>query len=177
MSRITTFTGRKIDPLDPHPDDINIIDITHALGNICRYTGHVRQFYSVAEHSCRVHDLVDVKNRLYGLLHDASEAYICDLASPVKNTKEMKFFKEIEKNLMECIYTKYGLDIEEPEEIHLIDKRLACTEQRDLMPPGSVNGSIYKPFDNIKIHPWLPVYAMSRMQYRLEKLGIEYSRS
>lgn len=177
MNYITTFTGRKINPLDPNPDDINIIDIVHALGNICRYTGHVREFYSVAEHSCRVHDLVSVKNRIYGILHDASEAYICDLASPIKTSKEMKFFKEIENNLMNCIYEKYSLNAKEPEELHLIDKRLARTEQRDLMPPGSSNGSQYEPFDNIVIRPWIPVYAMSEMRYRLEKLGIEYSRS
>ena len=176
MNAITTFTGRKINPLDPHPDDINIIDIAHALGNICRYTGHVRSFYSVGEHSCRVHDLVSVKNRLYGILHDASEAYICDLAAPVKTSKEMKFFKEIEKNLMDCIYTKYGLDIDEPEEVHVVDKRLGCTEQRDLMPPGSANGNTFEPFDNIVIRPWTPVVATSEMQYRIQKLGIEYSK-
>ncbi len=175
VNHITTYTGRKFNPLDPDLDKINALDICHALSNICRFTGHVKEFYSVGEHSCRVHDLVQPKNRPHAILHDSSETYICDLASPLKTSREMKFFKDIENNLMEAIYTKFGLDIKEPEEIHDIDKKLRSTEQRELMPLGSANGD-YDPFEDYKILPWHPFVAKFAMVDRLEKIGIKVER-
>src|SRR5690606_5290032 len=74
-----TFTGRAVYPLDLRPDDIDIQDIAHALSMQCRYAGHTRQFYSVAEHSvhvarwCRQYGPAAA---LEGLLHDATEAYL-----------------------------------------------------------------------------------------------------
>jgi hypothetical protein len=79
---IVTYTGRRFHFLDPKIDEISIEDIAHALSNVCRFTGHTKRFYSVAEHSCLVSALCD--NRLEGLLHDASEAYMSDLSSPLK---------------------------------------------------------------------------------------------
>jgi hypothetical protein len=166
---ITTYTGRKIDPLDPNPDDINLLDICHSLSNLCRFVGHVREFYSVGEHSCRVHDILPPELKLKGILHDASEGYFCDLANPLKVTPEMSFFREVEKNLMNVIYTKFGLDTDEPEELHWADKTMGSTEQRELMPAGSLNGT-YAPLDNYKIVPWSPVQAKYGMILRLEKL-------
>src|SRR5271165_7548492 len=81
---IQTYTGRVMYPLDPRPEEINIIDIAHALSNLCRFTGHVRTFYSVAEHSVRVSQHCDPKDALWGLLHDASEAYLADMSRPMK---------------------------------------------------------------------------------------------
>lgn len=81
---IYTYTGRTIRPLAPDPDDICIEDIAHALSNQCRFTGHTRKFSSVAEHSVRVSWLVPEEFRLEALLHDASEAYLSDIARPVK---------------------------------------------------------------------------------------------
>jgi hypothetical protein len=57
--RIITFTGGSFYPLEPRAEDINPIDIAHALSNQCRYTGHVRRFYSVAEHCCHIHDWLE----------------------------------------------------------------------------------------------------------------------
>lgn len=175
FNTITTYTGRNFNPLDPNIDDINLLDICHGLSNICRFVGHVREFYSVGEHSCRVHDLVSAPIRLRAILHDASEAYICDLAAPLKTQKEMEFFKVIENNLMKVIYEKYGLDEEEPEELHFFDKSLGSTEQRDLMPPGSVRGS-YAPLENVFISPWSPVQAKFAMIDRLERLGLRVNK-
>jgi hypothetical protein len=84
---IYTYTGRTIRPLEPDPDDICIDDIAHALSQQCRFTGHTRRFSSVAEHSVRVARMVediDPELALEALLHDASEAYLSDIARPVK---------------------------------------------------------------------------------------------
>jgi hypothetical protein len=81
---IQTYSGRQFWPLDPRVEDVHLEDIAHALSNVCRYTGHVREFYSVAEHSVHVSWSCEPEDALWGLLHDASEAYLADMARPVK---------------------------------------------------------------------------------------------
>lgn len=85
-----TASGNEINILDPMPSAISIRDIAHALSNQCRFNGHVRHFYSVAEHSVLVSHLLeelhphDKDTQLAGLLHDAAEAYMGDMISPMK---------------------------------------------------------------------------------------------
>lgn len=114
---ILTFTGRKMYPTNPTvsaKDSIHIVDIAHALSNICRFTGHTRFFYSVAQHSVHVAARIFEKTgdnifALAGLLHDASEAYLCDLARPVKNSDGLYFYRRCEKILQSLIFDKYGI--------------------------------------------------------------------
>jgi len=76
MSWIQTFTGRRFRPRNPAPDDFDIRDVAHALSLLCRFNGHCRVFYSVAEHSVRVSRICPPPAALWGLLHDLGEAYI-----------------------------------------------------------------------------------------------------
>ena len=85
---IYTYTGRMIRPLDPDPADICIEDIAHALSMQPRFTGHLRKFSSVAEHCIRTAMLAPDHLKLEALLHDASEAYLADIARPVKKAPE-----------------------------------------------------------------------------------------
>jgi hypothetical protein len=137
---IQTFTGKQFWPLSPDPDDIDIIDIAHALSNVCRFTGHSYDFYSVAQHCVFVSQHVGAvsenpNDTLWGLLHDAPEAYLCDVASPVKHAPGEfgKLYREYEKVLMDCICVKFGLPLEEPEIVRAVDARMLATERRDLM--------------------------------------------
>ena len=129
---IQTFSGLKMHPLDPSPDEISLIDIAHALANICRYTGHCKEFFSVAQHSVYVSVYASPENALWGLLHDASEAYLCDVARPVKRSDFMKGYCNVEEKLMRVIAEKFGLRWPMPEEISLLDNRFLMTEARDL---------------------------------------------
>jgi hypothetical protein len=129
---IQTYSGIKFYPLDPHLEDISIIDIAHALSNICRFTGQGSTFYSVAQHSVLVSQQVSKENALWGLLHDASEAYICGIARPIKKLPEMAPYRAIEKNLMDAIAITFGLPVDEPEEVRAADRVLLRTEARDL---------------------------------------------
>lgn len=131
---ILTYTGIPFYPLDPRAVDVDIRDIAHALSNLCRFTGHTRRFYSVAEHSLLVSMFVKQKDALWGLLHDASEAYLCDIPSPLKRTPEFAFYKEAEKRVMACVIEKFGLDPEEPNSVVNADLRMLHTEAIEFMP-------------------------------------------
>ncbi len=152
-SWICTHSGRRFYPLDPRVDDICIEDIAHALSHICRFTGHVEVFYSVAEHSWRASLATSFEYlQLPLLLHDASEAYLCDLARPVKHAKGFEFYRECEEKLMRAISTRFGVEFTDPM-IHEIDDRMLMTERRDLMnpPPGHSWNITQDPFNEIFI--------------------------
>ena len=91
---IQTVSGRRVNPLDPSPADIDVHDIAVALSNQCRFGGHTRRYYSVAQHACIVSDQMlergsSAHDALWGLLHDASEAYLVDLPHPLKHRSEL----------------------------------------------------------------------------------------
>jgi hypothetical protein len=108
-SWIETFSGARIDPYHPHPEEIFLIDIAHALSNICRFTGHSKVFYSVAQHSLLVSWLVEEKFKKEALFHDAGEAYMNDLARPIKT--ELNYYVQSEHMLREMIFQKFGIPI------------------------------------------------------------------
>ncbi|WP_209744070.1 HD family hydrolase [Klebsiella michiganensis] len=84
MSFIQTFTGKHFNYLDIQQDAIEIEDIANALSNICRFAGHLPEFYSVAQHSVLTSNLVPQEFALEALLHDAAEAYLQDIPAPLK---------------------------------------------------------------------------------------------
>lgn len=128
---IQTFTGRQFWPLDPSADDIDIVDIAHSLSMKCRFNGHSKVFYSVAQHSRIVSFLCPTRDALWGLLHDAAEAYLPDVARPIKGS--LVGFREIEDNILWCVAKRFGLSWPMPESIHAADLRALATEQRDVM--------------------------------------------
>jgi len=85
LGLFNTASGNLIDLNNPHPSEINIEDIAHALSNICRFGGHAGTFYSVAQHCCLVTGMVPHEAKKMALLHDASEAYLGDVIKPLKN--------------------------------------------------------------------------------------------
>lgn len=142
---IETFSGRVIRPLSPDPEDICIEDIAHSLANSCRFTGHTRQFYSVAQHSFLVADLLSIKGfselGLHGLLHDASEAYLSDIARPVKRAPTFSgVYDEIEDRLMSAIAEAFDLPsgFHQGPEVIKADLALFRIEVEELMTGGPV---------------------------------------
>jgi uncharacterized protein len=147
---IQTYSVGQFWPLDPRVEEVRIVDICHALSMLCRFTGHVREFYSVAEHSVRVS--LEAERRAqeagmppdavsyiaqWGLLHDASEAYLVDLARPVKRMPEMEPYRVAEGRLMVVIADRFNLiprGYVEPLLVKEVDQILCYTEARDLFP-------------------------------------------
>lgn len=157
---IQTHTGVEFYPLDPRPEDIRIEDIAHSLSLQCRFAGHCREFYSVAEHCVRVSREVPREVALWGLLHDAAEAYLVDLPRPLKRFSEMgRLYKEVEERLLTVVCERFGLPLPEPDIVKHFDTVLLMTEKRDLMCAAP------KPWEDTaeplvqRISPWIPSYA------------------
>lgn len=131
-SSITVTGGAYFDILNPTAYDYPIEVIANALSNICRYTGHVDRFYSVAEHSVFVSRIVPEKLALEGLLHDASEAFVGDVSSPLK--KLLPEYQKIEDNIQTAIAAHFGLQYPFPHDVHEADKRLYWAERATVAP-------------------------------------------
>lgn len=131
---IQTYSGVKFHPLNPNPDDINLKDIAHALSMQCRFSGHCKWHYSVAQHSVHVSMELPPEMRVWGLLHDASEAYLVDLPRPLKRSSEMgSLYMEIEERLMRAVAARFDLQWPMPDAVHDADNALLMAEKRDLM--------------------------------------------
>jgi hypothetical protein len=158
---IETFSGLHFEPLKPEITAVRIEDVAHALANQCRFSGHCRFRYSVAEHSVRVSELLEEWRhgyviQLWGLLHDASEAYLVDLPSPLKATKILGDpYRAAEAILQKVICRRVSLPTVEPAPVRRADRVLLVTEARDLMPGiGSYWKKIRsKPLPG-RIRPW-----------------------
>lgn len=132
---IQTYSGRRFCPTNPNPDAIVIQDIAHALSMQCRFTGHTKKFYSVAQHSVLVSHMCDEKDALWGLLHDASEAYLVDVPRPLKRSGHFQAYLDFEARMQEAICKRFGLPYGEPPSVKRADTKLLATEARDLMGP------------------------------------------
>lgn len=167
---IQTYSGRKFNPLAPVEGAIVIQDIAHALAMLCRFTGHCKRFYSVAQHSVLVSYLCNHEDALHGLLHDASEAYLQDLPRPLKRSGKFENYKEYEHVLQSMIYERFGLDTKEPKSVKIADTLLLATEARDLM--GPLHSDWKQPVEPLpmKIEPLGPAEAKNLFMKRFFEL-------
>jgi hypothetical protein len=175
-SFIQIASGHIIDPLNPDPDLVNIEDIAHALSIQNRYNGHTKEPYSVAEHVVRASLLADAYGMpyvsLWTLHHDDPEAYIGDLASPLKSDPGFgQRFRGTEDRLMRAICEHFGLNPKQPHGVKEADMLMLKWEVRDLMPkPTAAAREVWKPWlDGLppaplqKIKPW--GWKKAKLQY------------
>lgn len=131
---IRTFTGVYVNILSPTAEMIRIEDIAHALSMQPRFGGHLPVFYSVAQHSIAVSGIVGRDDKLAALLHDASEAYLMDIPSPIK--KHLSNYHEIEERFMKLISAKFGFEYPLNDAVKAADKELLELEWSQLMLEG-----------------------------------------
>jgi 5'-deoxynucleotidase YfbR-like HD superfamily hydrolase len=176
-AEIQTISGRYFSLETLEANIIDIKEIAHALSHICRFTGHVRNFYSVAQHSVLVSQAVPHHLALHGLLHDAAEAYLGDVSRPLKML--LPDYKAIERRVESRVWRFFGLPDELPTEVAQVDDILLVTERRDLLPD---NGDEWPSLKHVtpseqRIVPWAPEYARLMFVFRFEELMAERARN
>ena len=144
MSYIETFSGKQIDFFDPKPDQIELTDIALGLSRLPRFSGQTHEFYSVAQHSLNVCDILPTKYKLQGLMHDAAEAYIGDMPTPFK--RNIPEFVELEKRIWWAICQKFGLSYELDPLVKRADSTMLVSE-RDVLKPAVTDWGEYE--DNL----------------------------
>lgn len=174
---ICTQSGVAFYPLDPRAEDVRLDDIAHALSNKCRFTGHTRTFYSVAEHSVRG---VWLGRRLRYpesvlrafLLHDGSEAYLPDVARPIKAA--LTGFMEIEARVQAAVYEAFGIEVsaEDVALVHKLDNIMLATERRDLMPARTASWVLAEAPDYARVAGWLPRDAAAEFLHTCHALAV-----
>lgn len=145
-SRLMEVTSnRLVDPFDLKPDDVHIDDIANSLSNICRFNGHTRWHYSVAQHSLLVQDIATRQGHglltsIWALLHDAHEAYVGDTIRPIQMgmpPEYLKYMDDLKTSVDTAIIEAFGLTGKITKEVvnavHEADMMALATEKRDLM--------------------------------------------
>ncbi|MEO5362379.1 MAG: phosphohydrolase [Magnetococcus sp. DMHC-8] len=166
---IQTFTGLQFWPMDARPAEVEIHDIAHSLAMLCRFNGHCRRFYSVAEHAVHVSRVVPPEHARWGLLHDAAEAYISDMPQPIK--RELPQFQACEERLLQVIARRFSLSPGVPSAVKQADLQLLATEK------GALMGQEPAPWEDLPaplpltmIHAWGPEQAEQRFLARFAEL-------
>lgn len=164
-SWLQTATGGAFWPLDPRAEDVNIVDIAHALSMQCRYAGHSIRFYSVAEHCCYVSDYCSEPNKLWGLLHDAAEAYLVDLPRPIK--RHVVGYADAECMVEAAVADKFGLAVPIPTEVYQLDNRILVNERDQIMARPPMDwGLSADPLPGLTIQGWSPQQARAEFLRR-----------
>lgn len=166
-----TYTGARFYPLDPRPEEIDIVDIAHALSLLCRYGGHVERFYSVAEHCVMMSLAVAPQHALAALLHDATEAYVVDVPRPLK--RQLPGYQAIEAGVWRAVALHFDLAFELPIDVHAADNRILLTERAALMPRAERWGidDEFTPLP-VAIEGWAPALAEERYLARFTELSL-----
>lgn len=171
-----TATGGKVWPLAPLTEDIKLEDIAIQLSHICRFGGATKWFYSVAQHSVLVSQHCSPGDALWGLLHDAAEAYIGDMMRPIKEAPGVgTAFRRVEERLLTVIAERFGLYMPIPWSVKLADEWVLAAESQALMKnPELVH---VRPFGKtpgpaILIELWSCGYAQTRFLERFEELAV-----
>ena len=166
---VQVYSGRAFYPMDPRVEDITIEDIAHSLSMRCRFGGHCTRFYSVAEHSVLVSDYVEPQHALWGLLHDAAEAYSCDVPHPLK--RMLPQWVPMERKIMDAVCEAFGLDPVEPDNVVYTDWALLHDEKIALINPSYESWGDLPPPLGAKIVGYEPEVAKNMFLDRFYELA------
>lgn len=172
MSRgdwMQTYTGRAFYPMNPQPEEVHPTDIAHALGMICRYGGHCVRFYSVAEHCVLMSYAAAPEDALWALLHDAGEAYLGDMVTPLK--RQIPSYRA-RTAVMAAVRARYGLTGACPDWVKEADRRIVVDERAELLSPSVLPWTSLEgvPPLGVRITGWDPEEAKARYLTRLAEL-------
>ena len=159
-SWLQTYTGKQFYPFSPTVDSIDIIDIAHALAMTCRFGGHCKVFYSVAQHSVLVAEKAPPHLALRALMHDAPEAYVGDLVRPIKKHPEMAAFEWVEQTVERAICARFDLPFPIMDAtIKRLDNRILLDEREQVMTATDHDWQVDGEPLGVTIEPWAPEIA------------------
>jgi hypothetical protein len=173
-----TYSGVRFDLSNPNPDDVRLDDIALHLAGQSRFLGAYRPLWSVAEHCILVSQFAPTGWEKHGLLHDAAEAYIGDIITPVKELLGDQI-AAIEDRVAEAVFAHFGLL---PNDwaytkvmVKLTDDRATATEARRFRPHGTANWEpVWGKIESlpVELEPLGPDEAYRAFMARAEELGI-----
>lgn len=166
LPTILLNSGNYFDFLKPETSVFEITDIAHGLSNICRFGGQCKEFYSVAQHSVIASSVIESQYAYDALMHDAAEAFVGDIPSPLKML--LPEYKTIEKHAEAAIAQRFGVSNPLPQQVKNIDIVLLATEHRDLMPEHDDEWGLLVGVTPLKqkIRPWTPKEAYETFMRR-----------
>ena len=136
-----TASGRQFFINDPRVEEVDIKDIAIALSNQCRYNGHVKQFYSVAQHATEISEWMELdgfgrETCLVGLHHDSAEAYTGDIISQLKYL--IPEFRTLEERVESVVFDALGVVLNDyrVRAVKHYDMIALATERRDVLTPN-----------------------------------------
>lgn len=141
---MTVFSGRRVNPWTLSHDDIDIESIAHSLSMLCRFGGHTKEFYSVAQHSVRTSQAVPPEHKLEALLHDAPEYIVQDLIRPVK--RKLTEYKSLEARIWHQFAFRFGLPIVQSEVVLVADNSCLKSEIRQFLNNPGRDTELADPF-------------------------------
>ncbi len=167
MGTIRTLSGHQFSLPNLDPSAIDVYDIAHSLSFNCRFGGHLPRFYSVAQHCVEMSYEVPSEHALWALLHDATEAYICDMPKPFKNM--LPDYQQLEKELEAKLMPVFGLVPTMPSAVQEADMRMLNTERRDIKKSILDEPPMAEPYP-FRIRPWRSAKAKRLFLLRYEEL-------
>lgn len=176
---ISLLSGGRFNYNKPEESDVTIEDIASALSNVCRFSGHLPRFYSVAQHCVNASRLVPEDLTFTALMHDTAEAFTNDLPTPLKWA--LPVFKELETKIEHAMSTKFGFHFPYPPEIKEADTIMLMLEKFYVKEDSSIwpkyeqhtKSTLRRYRGLVDLDSWQPRRAKREFLERFEELNNE----
>ena len=176
---IALLSGAMFNYNKPEESDVTIEDIAAALSNVCRFSGHLPRFYSVAQHLVNCSYIVEPEYAYDALMHDTAEAFTNDLPTPLKWA--FPIFKELEVKIESAMSEKFGFNYPYPDAVKLADTQMLLLE-KNFVKGDTSEWEYYRDvefmhlFDSVDLYSWRPGVAKNKFLARYRELTNEQGR-
>lgn len=170
---IELLNGQMFDFFNPSATEISVEELAHVLSNVCRFAGHVRYFYSVAQHAVNASLIVAEGHEKAALLHDTAEGFTNDIVTPLK--VQVPLFKDIETVIESDMARRFDFQYPLSPEVKLADLQMLKIE-KDILKPSTSHWAILDGvevdhlLDRVDMRPMTPTEACDAFLQRWEEV-------